>query len=289
MSAGIFADLLNLEVNTIIKSNMTGEKAPSVPFALLDIIQEYAEFLRDLGVNLEPYLKPSADECMARMPAPEQALGFDEQTGLWPAFEQAWGAPETGWVFTMDHVRNGWDSFERLRIATIDLVAHRPDLAESDRVALARICENCAQLKFIVQGLQRARAESSWWSRLWSKLRPSQPKWSDFVPKTRTELLKVRGKRAPLADLGLDERSTIRKIWEMGTESIVAQTCIQLDGDVITRLSTDLVHGHDPEVRAMLLTVHRESTSLGVQHWKFLVDTATKVVDSAKGAFGRKR
>ncbi|MFV8751596.1 hypothetical protein ACNOYE_13715 [Nannocystaceae bacterium ST9] len=287
MSAGIFADLLNLEVNTIIKSNMTAEKAPSVPFALLDIIQEYAEFLRDLGVNLEPYLTPSADECMRRMNSkPDE---FDEQTGLWPAFEQAWGAPKTDWVFTMDHVRNGWDSFERLRIATIDLVAHRQDLAESDRVALARISENCAQLKFIVQGLQQARAESPWWTRLWAKLWPNQPQWSDFVPKTRTELLKVRRKRVPLAELGLDERSTIRKIWEMGTELIVAQTCIQLDGDVITRLSTDLVHGHDPEVRAMLLTVHRESTSLGVQHWKFLIDTATKVVDSAKGTFGRKR
>jgi hypothetical protein len=262
----IFQDLLNLEVNTIIKHNMTAEKAPSVPMALVKICKEYANHLTALGVDLQPYLAPSKEDCCKRMGL--KLHEFDEQTSLWKAFEQAWvTAHDDASPFTMDLVHNGWDTFERLRIATKDALQHLP-LAERDRNMLLRIAENCARLKHIVQGVQRHRNE----------------KWEQFIPKTAAQLAGTHA-RIPLADLDLEDRAAIRKIWEMGVEEVVAQTCVQIDGDVITRLSPQLVDSATAEVRALLLTIHRDSVGIGLQHWQFLADTAVKFAESLSGGF----
>jgi hypothetical protein len=262
----IFNDLLNLEVNTIIKHNMTAEKAPSVPMALVKICKEYAGHLEALGVNLQPYLVPSRAECCERMKL--RADQFDQQTSLWPAFEKAWGTPhDSKSSFTMDKVHNGWDTFERLRIATKDALLHR-ELAERDRNMLLRISENCARLKHIVQGVQKR----------------DNKRWKQFIPKTAAELVETH-ERVPLADLDLEDRAAIRKIWEMGVEEVVAQTCVQIDGDVITRLSPQLIDSGAAEIRTLLLTIHRDSVGIGLQHWSFLADTAVKF---AKNLFSRR-
>src|SRR5713226_4668681 len=54
--------LLNIEVNTIVRDNMTGEPMPSVPHALLDIADEYARELCALGVDLQNYFDPQAGD-----------------------------------------------------------------------------------------------------------------------------------------------------------------------------------------------------------------------------------
>jgi hypothetical protein len=54
--------LLNLEINTIVRDNMTGEPMPSAPHALLDIARDYADTLCALGVNLSRYFAPDAGD-----------------------------------------------------------------------------------------------------------------------------------------------------------------------------------------------------------------------------------
>jgi hypothetical protein len=51
--ATIAHDLMNLEVNTIIKGNITGRKMPSPRHALIDIAKSYVEKLTALGYPLE--------------------------------------------------------------------------------------------------------------------------------------------------------------------------------------------------------------------------------------------
>jgi len=54
--------LLNIEVNTIIRDNMTAEPMPLAPHALLDIAGEYAQELCTLGVDLQAYFAPQAGD-----------------------------------------------------------------------------------------------------------------------------------------------------------------------------------------------------------------------------------
>lgn len=59
--ATIAHDLMNLEVNTIIKANITGRKMPSPRHALIDIAKSYVEKLSVLGYPLrDPELYPGS-------------------------------------------------------------------------------------------------------------------------------------------------------------------------------------------------------------------------------------
>ena len=75
----------------------------------------------------------------------------------------------------------------------------------------------------------------------------------------------------------LKQRLLIRKMWELGTEEVVMQTCISLDGDVVTRIDPQLL-AKPAELREVLLGVHRESTSVSIRFWSALVSTATNLL-----------
>ncbi len=274
----ILPDLLNIEINTIIKTNMTAEKAPSVPFALLDIIADYGRQLEAYGVKLAPYLAKTREQCLEEVKAAREQQppkGPVDPTGLWLAFTSAWEQSEQisdDWKFEMSAVHNGWDTFERLRIATIDACAHLHEQSLGEReladrqILLTRISNNCARLKHIVHALEESSEDKR--------------KWADFIPKTRAELQKNGSKRVPLGSLAFDDRVAIRKIWEMGTETVIAQTSIQLDGDVVTRLSPTLIAEYEAEVRSMLLRIHSDSTEIGIRHWQSLVKTVWEIAAS---------
>jgi hypothetical protein len=47
--------LLNIEVNTIVRDNMTADQMPPAPHALLDLAGWYADALCSVGVDLAAY------------------------------------------------------------------------------------------------------------------------------------------------------------------------------------------------------------------------------------------
>src|ERR1700760_3901864 len=53
--------LLNIEINTIVRDNMTGEPMPPVPHALLDIARDYADELCALKVDVAAWFAPTND------------------------------------------------------------------------------------------------------------------------------------------------------------------------------------------------------------------------------------
>ena len=189
--------LLNIEINTIVRDNMTGEPMPPVPHALLDIARDYANELCALGVDLA-----------------------------------AWFAADAG---DPDHVRSQWTdvavsvsgqltisaiTFDRLRWAAkwaIAAAASRPaPLLPSRRVLAERIINNSDAIKVMF-----ARFDQSF--------------RTQFFDKTRDALVAMDVEPGsyviPAADLSL-----LQKIWDLGVEEIVAQTVVHVTGDVTTRV-----------------------------------------------------
>ncbi|SNY59056.1 hypothetical protein [Paractinoplanes atraurantiacus] len=72
--------------------------------------------------------------------------------------------------------------------------------------------------------------------------------------------------------LSMDEVLVVRKVWEVGVESIMIQTVAQLDGDIVTRLDPAHVSTTDSPVH----TVHRASVETAYQYWRFLIETAVQ-------------
>lgn len=291
---GILGNLLTLEVNTVIKDGLTATKMPPLPFALLDILAIYANCLRSYDLNLEPYFEldrdrlwlalddqaqrgePKAEKLIdeaerayqaAHRREPEQRSElFNYLTDLWPVLEQAQLPSPSSNRFSMEQVTNGWDSFERVRIAANQAMDFRT-FAPADAALLMRIVGNCSRLKFIAQGLQRE-----------GEVRQA---WAQLIPKTRNQLLMgdMHHKGVPLDRLATQHQAAVRKMWELGTEQVVAQTSIQVDGDVLTRLSPALLEQQSELVRKQILDAHQHSISTSLSYWKLLVEVAQRLGD----------
>ena len=93
--------------------------------------------------------------------------------------------------------------------------------------------------------------------------------------------------RRPLDTISTEKILRIRKIWEIGVEEVLAQTCIQIDGDVVTRLGIELQQASYAGFRESIIDAHRRSVDVSLKHWRGMVDIAVKLVKDVFG-FGRK-
>ena len=123
-------DLFNLEINTVIKDNMTARKMPDPANAILDIAQTYATKLLELGVPLG-YAFAEGDP--------------DFQKPL-----KAWSKE----AFSYDRLAVGDDTFGRLRWAAVAGQRGLENLAADDRIVVERITRNCDQLKSLLRRLE---------------------------------------------------------------------------------------------------------------------------------------
>jgi hypothetical protein len=188
LTTGLFA----LEVNTILKANMSGQRWSTTDAALADVRDEYAAKLVDLDARDE-------------------------------------GAPLKG-----DATQ---DQFGALLDDACKAMGEIKDA--SGYLMLTRIRDNCAT---IVQIIGRRDAD-------------------------------------PKRELSVDDFITLRKIWEIGTEEIVMQTVIHLDGDVMTRVQPRWA---GPDGRA-LLAIHSTSVATATSYWKLLVDTLGAFIQGVVG------
>lgn len=297
---GILEDLLNIEVNTIVKHSMTAEKMPALPFALLDIISDYGHALAELRVDLEPYFAKSRAQVWKQLQGTEHEAkaravhvlvhGPDKQPAegallnyvndLWAVLGADKPPPLAAAPtdFSMEHVDNGWETFERLRIAALDARTHITN--GQDRVVIDRIVGSCARLKYMLQGLEQ---------------RPPQPAQTEqrdesveyatlaeLMPMSRNQLLSagLRHKRIPRL-LNSDDLTLVRKAWEVGVECVLIQTCVQIDGDVLTRISEELLREGAAGKRKMIMEAHKRSVDIGLSHWRALVQVAVELVGDA--------
>jgi hypothetical protein len=69
----------------------------------------------------------------------------------------------------------------------------------------------------------------------------------------------------PLTD---KQRLTLRKAWEIGTEEVVLQTSVYLDGDVVSRIRPDYAL---PDKQGFL-DAHQRAVNTSIGFWRALVD-----------------
>ena len=242
----LFDDLLNIEVSIILKPGMTARKMPEPPHALLDVIGDYDTFLCVAGNLLNGTWLPSdADPVQVRPSVepsdtkkPHPRTGWDGR--LTKPLETA-SVEDVVSPAVFDTVRERAVEAEAVYRHTLG----RPNARPSERgVILKRIFRNCDQLKAILERPALAAAVGDGIGR-------------DASP-------------APDLPLTSDEIITLRKIWEVGTETVVMQSVAQLDGDIITRIQ----HGRESATDEAIHELHRQSLASALQHWKFLGETA---------------
>lgn len=250
------ANLLTLEVNTILKDNMSGQKMPTPANALVDVIQDYHVYLSTQAVQFGPLgnvLPPWIDRISRSFDwgiqpfPPSNPPGKRAQTATDSQFLRTY--PLTVGAQELDTMRETAVWLHEMRDRTalvargqpIDEAGELPrevvaaaaqfirEFRAEDDAVLDRIQRNCDQLKSIV-GNQ---------------------------PVSRDATLTLAG----------DDVVLLRKVWELSTELIIMQTVIQIDGDVVTRVQPGRERAQD----AVLHSVHNDAVSTSFRHWSFLL------------------
>ena len=70
------------------------------------------------------------------------------------------------------------------------------------------------------------------------------------------------------------EAAIIRKLKDLGTEHIMLQTIIQLDGDISNRISKRFMQNYNER----LLGLHDKSIEFSMSYWKSLADIAITIL-----------
>ncbi len=82
-----------------------------------------------------------------------------------------------------------------------------------------------------------------------------------------------------LPELNVASRILIRKIWELGTNHVVLQTVMQIDGDVVSRIASGR-----REKDELLLELHQASIGQSIVYWNMVL---TLIAQFARGWIGR--
>jgi hypothetical protein len=227
---------------------LSGRASDSERQFRLDLGESLAEVGRDL---LAIEINTAVKACMTARKMPELPHALLDIAGDYCRW-----LSERGIVHGIDERRVAEPTFRRL-CETAKARVEDPSFSAEEQLVLTRIHETSAEL-----------VETIRW------LRERRPEWQPFVGSreggpgaTRDEVrtLLRRGGRlspgAPAAEVGF-----IRKAWDVGTETVLVQTMVQLDGDVLTRVAEPVLR----EERQGLLAIHRDGVEYSLKYWQGL-------------------
>ena len=229
-------DLTTLEINTIVKPNMTARKMPLPGHAILDIAATYVDKLQ---VDLEIPLSTPFDE-----------KGNRENWGNEIPHLRNWNEE----LLERTALKCNDSTFQFLRKVVNQILRESETMEQRDRVILQRIKRNSDQLGALLRNLEKRNNPSD-----------------SFLGTNRIELIRVESElgRHPQPRLHPDEISLVHKIWDIGVEEVVMQSTVSLSGDVVNRMQSGL----NPQEVTKYLEFHREGIASGTRMWKLITET----------------
>lgn len=252
--------LLTVEVNTVEKASMSAQKMPEVPVALHAIIDTYREYLVDLGFPIDGTLLAQAKQRMDLSPTardtPQRDKALVDQLSAWHPTQHAEPPDLTNGPETFEALQ--WAAWAALRdLKTIREHSLTPGGdpvfdAETGGV-LSRIRANSRQLREAAVVLRDKHVPAS------GKL----PLFGGTIEATIRAL--VNDPLPPLS-VPLDILVLVRKAWDVGTETVMMQTVMQVDGDVVLRISPALADAR----RAFFSDLHTGCVKVGIGQWNSL-------------------
>jgi len=266
--------LLVIEVNTVEKASMSAQKMPDVPLALHAIIDTYAAYLKDLGYAVDQHLYDMAAARVA-LPADTPANVEKQHTdalGQW--YPSAAAAPD---------LTNGPETFEALQWAAW---AALRDMAQISKEAflprgvaifdvetsgiLGRIRANGRQLREAAILLARDHPADA----------QRQPLFGVTLEAAVRALL---NNPLPALSVRPDILVMIRKAWDVGTETVLMQTSMQVDGDLVTRISPQLTDAK----REFFAALHNDALKTSLGQWQSMFILIGKLAgDLGKAIWG---
>jgi len=260
-------DLLQLEVSTILVENTTNEKMPSSRRkALLDIASGYRAKLAELGFIC---YEDGTYEEKAKFRLKE------------PLKLQWWYGGEFSFVEIMHSCQFILEKIDE-RLPQLQKPEHIQEL-RSIRKLVERFAANSSgiigmfkkrratyqkQIEAGEDGFSTERViggiiNNKYASQIFSK------GWNNDV--SLSDINKMED-----MELYPEEITLIRKVWEIGTQQVLLQTIVQLDGDVTSYIATPLLEMHQT-LQNLILGIHNDAVATSTRSWSALFNTVMNI------------
>lgn len=230
-------DLLRLEVNTIVKDQLLCSKPRSHRWELYDIASEYRELLLSYTVApINPKMGESKDSAEMRKEFKNLNAGLDSFLEIQHFAE----------------VKRDEFKQELQRVHLTDL---ETDILNERVMLCERVIRQSQQIIDIFLDLQGTS---------------NDPIVSDNdFPVMRLNHLE---------DLKLNpsQISIIRKANEIGTQRVLLQTVVQVEGDITSYITTRFLHFPEKEQK-MIKEVHESSIMTSIRMWQYLFQAVSKL------------
>lgn len=257
--------LLTVEVNTVEKLSMSAQKMPEAPLALHAIIETYRQYLADQGYPIDTALLADASERIALLeavPSTPDAVAADKVlVGRLSAWHPTLNAAQA-------ELANGPETFEALQWAAwaalrdIKTIRDHALTPTGESVfdpetggVLARIRANSRQLR-----------EAAILLRDGHRPLPGSNKLPMFGVTLEAATRALMNDPVPPLTVPIDVLVLVRKAWDIGTETVMMQTSMQIDGDLVLRISPGLTEAK----RAFFADLHSGSVATGIRQWNSL-------------------
>ena len=238
--------LLTIEVNTVEKASMSAQKMPEMPIALHNVIDAYQTYLMEKEVGIDAGLLAEAARRVANLqretPDPDVETQAVATLSMWKQST----AP-------LAELENGPDTFEALQWAAWAGLQALKERGTEDEGVLARIRSNSRQLREVAIILARDNPKGD----------DRQALFGSRIEETLAALFKHP---RPQLKIDPDVLVLVRKVWDIGTETVLMQTSVQVDGDVVLRVSPVLAEAK----RKFFADLHAGCVQTGLSQWQGL-------------------
>jgi hypothetical protein len=250
----ISKNLSSLEINTILKNNMTGGGMSHPRHALINISRTYYDQFSKIR-----------DQYRRR-----HYVVSDDKPEFGKDFISAELRQYTGSYFYFDRLREEVKALAEY-ICNYRLAHALSAEQEADLIMLERIKDMSDQIKGVFESVYDRRSE-------WMKHKDIRDFWDRNVITENERLRSIWDNNYAHSDIvrmrppfpiSTSEYLLIRKAWEIGDEVIVMQTVVHLTGDVFTRIVPQYV-GKDKEI---IQTIHNDNVKISLDMWSEIVGT----------------
>lgn len=280
--------LLTLEINTVEKDGMSAQKMPSAPNALIEVAQVYWDLLCRRSYDFGRAGKPlpewanilSKDFDWGREPFPQSGdadrpigspAGEPRPPGHHPTFLRE--APATVTTDTLDHLREIATWLAEMQLRTCAVADGRSKMFSELRDKLT-----AAHIEDARRARRGFRAEER---SIFHRIRRNCDQFKQITKRLDIEITRDTScEHFTSADV-----VQIRKAWDIGTEIVLMQTVIQIDGDVVNRFQK----GIDDVSHAQLHALHAGAVDLSFKYWRWMIDALAKMASASVAALFRGR
>ncbi len=261
-------DLHKLEINTIEKAELSAEKMPAPLLAIRNVATEYQAYLCCYSTSEGPMeqLLFIRDFARSRLEEPDP----------------------------LEQERVMLGRIERNAATLIGILARAQEQRDADRAARGGGTQDPYVRPDASHGLLNRRPLKAEQEDKQTAALDRQRRNAGITGPIPDELYYATSERLGKMDrnqinsawqVSAADRAQIRKIWEIGAERVLIQTVIQVEGDVITRISPDIQSSD----RQHLLPIHQDGVKTAMQTWAALIGIAESlIVAVAKAVTGWK-